>query len=198
MTGAKKSDLLQKVKSVVPKLISGMHKVRDDLQALSDCFQRVRSTPEGEECCPQAHQRYAQGKGSSASTFWSLTKSQTCSRRWRVSSPSSPAVCTRSGMICKHSLTASKESDLLQKVKSVVPKLTSGMHKVRDHLQALSACYQGVRLVPEGEECHPQDHQQYAQGKGSSASTLRTLQRSQIRFRRWRVPSPSWPGVHTR
>ncbi len=31
----------------------------------------------------------------------------------------------------KHSLTRDKESDLLQKVKSVVPKLTSGMHKVR-------------------------------------------------------------------
>ncbi len=28
-------------------------------------------------------------------------------------------------------MTSAKESDLLQKVKSVVPKLTSGMHKVR-------------------------------------------------------------------
>ncbi len=50
MTSAKESDLLQKVKSVVPKLTSGMHKVRDHMQALSDRFL-------------QAHQRYAQGKG---------------------------------------------------------------------------------------------------------------------------------------
>ncbi len=34
----------------------------------------------------------------------------------------------------KHSLTCDKESGLLQKVKSVVPKLTSGMHKVRLHV----------------------------------------------------------------
>ncbi len=32
--------------------------------------------------------------------------------------------------INKYSMTGAKESDL-QKVKSVVPKLTSGMHKVR-------------------------------------------------------------------
>jgi hypothetical protein len=31
-------------------------------------------------------------------------------------------------------MTSAKESDLLQKVKSVVPKLTSGMHKVRVHI----------------------------------------------------------------
>jgi hypothetical protein len=46
-------------------------------------------------------------------------------------------------------MTSAKESDLLQKVKSVVPKLTSGMHKVRDHLQALSDRCQRVRHFPE-------------------------------------------------
>ncbi len=65
----------------------------------------------------------------------------------------------------KHSLTCDKESDLLQKVKSVVPKLTSGMLKVRVYLQALSHRCQGVRPVPEREECRPQAHQRYVQGK---------------------------------
>ncbi len=40
-------------------------------------------------------------------------------------------LCCRLSRAAKRSMTSAKESDLLQKVKSVVPKLTSGMHKVR-------------------------------------------------------------------
>jgi hypothetical protein len=69
-------------------------------------------------------------------------------------------------------MTSANESDLLRKVKSIVIKLTSSMHKIRDHLQALSDRCQRARPAPEGEECYPQDNQRYAQGKGSSASAL--------------------------
>jgi hypothetical protein len=139
LPAATESYLLQKVKSVVPKITSGMHKVRVHLQALSGSCQKVRPGPEVK------------------SVILKLT----------------------SGMhkvgvqlfICKHSLTDAKKSDPLQKVKSVVPKVTRGMHKVRDHLQALSDRFQRVRPAPEGEECRPQAHQWYAQGKGSSVST---------------------------
>ncbi len=82
------------MKSVVLKLTSGMHKVRFiEKYSCNEC-QRVRPAPEGEECRPQAHQWYAQGK---------------------------------------------VHRQLLhdEKVKSVVPKLTSGMHKVRVYVQAL-------------------------------------------------------------
>jgi hypothetical protein len=41
-------------------------------------------------------------------------------------------------------MTSAKESDLLQKVKSVDPKLTSGMHKVRLIDQVLYDECQGV------------------------------------------------------
>jgi hypothetical protein len=53
------------------------------------------------------------------------------------------------GFICKHSLTAAKDSDPLQKVKSIVSKLISGMHKGGFHLQALSDRCQELRPAPE-------------------------------------------------
>jgi len=120
MAIAKVTDLLQKVNSVIPKLTSGMHKVSNFLQGIHDDCQRVRPASEGEECHPQSHQWYAQSKQLSTKDPLWLPKSQTCSGRWIVSSPSSPVVCTRWAITCKGTMISANKSDLLLKVKNVI------------------------------------------------------------------------------
>jgi hypothetical protein len=87
----------------------------------------------------------------------------------------------------KRSMTSAKESDLVQKVKSVIPKLTIGMHKVSKghlHLVSKSHLHTGSRLVGKGQSHWKQMTKKAKNAISNPTSTMHKVTKSHLHLSR--------------